>query len=525
MSDRATCEAALELPPAASASLLGSAPSPSSSSDASVTLWQFLLELLLSKEHAHLICWASNEGEFRLLDPEQVAALWGQRKNKQNMNYDKLSRALRYYYDKNIIKKVMGQKFVYKFVSFPDGFAAGGRPDSAAAAEAGRAGHPSQQPFKTKMETLMVRSPGQPEVGNFAAIRPYEIKSGLVAQAHQWRQEQQQQSLLLQAATLVAAAAAQPAGSSSVGESDRKSAVPVIRKTLLRGDAAGSARLGVAVKAEPVGDLASIAAAALPGGGGGVSVRRPFTDAGRAGALESPPTCYSPQLPGDDLSPTEPPTTSVDDEPGSAGDRDAKAKAADATKSKSAAAAASSTLKIPTMLLNDADFPADASKSSSESGSSQAAGAGSGGGKPKPDPLSIADEPVSPVAGGGSGPGGSGGSGGSGGCGGGGGRRASLPSLNTPLFAPGSAAVGQRTPLITGLPFWSPASPSAPSGTGAAAPTFQFPSFAMSPAALATFGGFENPTSPVFTPAATTAGGGSGGSSSSSESSKHGGAA
>lgn len=31
------------------------------------------------------------------------------------------SRALRYYYDKNIIKKVLGQKFVYKFVSPPDG--------------------------------------------------------------------------------------------------------------------------------------------------------------------------------------------------------------------------------------------------------------------------------------------------------------------------------------------------------------------------------------------------------------------
>ncbi|KAL1415480.1 hypothetical protein MTO96_006821 [Rhipicephalus appendiculatus] len=36
------------------------------------------------------------------------------------MNYDKLSRALRYYYDKNIIKKVLGQKFVYRFVSFPE---------------------------------------------------------------------------------------------------------------------------------------------------------------------------------------------------------------------------------------------------------------------------------------------------------------------------------------------------------------------------------------------------------------------
>ncbi|KAK9404523.1 ETS domain-containing protein Elk-4 [Crotalus adamanteus] len=36
------------------------------------------------------------------------------------MNYDKLSRALRYYYVKNIIKKVNGQKFVYKFVSYPE---------------------------------------------------------------------------------------------------------------------------------------------------------------------------------------------------------------------------------------------------------------------------------------------------------------------------------------------------------------------------------------------------------------------
>ncbi len=34
---------------------------------------------------------------------------------------DKLSRALRYYYDKNIIRKVTGQKFVYRFVLGPNG--------------------------------------------------------------------------------------------------------------------------------------------------------------------------------------------------------------------------------------------------------------------------------------------------------------------------------------------------------------------------------------------------------------------
>ncbi|XP_062403792.1 ETS domain-containing protein Elk-3-like [Sardina pilchardus] len=88
--------------------------------ESAITLWQFLLQLLLDQSHKHLICWTSNDGEFKLLKSEEVARLWGLRKNKTNMNYDKLSRALRYYYDKNIIRKVIGQKFVYKFVSFPD---------------------------------------------------------------------------------------------------------------------------------------------------------------------------------------------------------------------------------------------------------------------------------------------------------------------------------------------------------------------------------------------------------------------
>uniref|UniRef100_A0AAR2JT26 ETS domain-containing protein n=1 Tax=Pygocentrus nattereri TaxID=42514 RepID=A0AAR2JT26_PYGNA len=46
----------------------------------------------------------------------QVAQLWGQRKNKPKMNYEKLSRGLRYYYDKNIIHKSAGKRYVYRFV-------------------------------------------------------------------------------------------------------------------------------------------------------------------------------------------------------------------------------------------------------------------------------------------------------------------------------------------------------------------------------------------------------------------------
>ena len=56
------------------------------------------------------------EGEFRLNNPEMVAQLWGERKNKPHMNYEKLSRALRYYYDGDMISKVHGKRFVYKFV-------------------------------------------------------------------------------------------------------------------------------------------------------------------------------------------------------------------------------------------------------------------------------------------------------------------------------------------------------------------------------------------------------------------------
>ena len=43
---------------------------------------------------------------FQLNNPEMVAQMWGQRKNKPTMNYEKLSRALRYYYDGDMIAKV-----------------------------------------------------------------------------------------------------------------------------------------------------------------------------------------------------------------------------------------------------------------------------------------------------------------------------------------------------------------------------------------------------------------------------------
>jgi hypothetical protein len=51
--------------------------------------------------------------EFKLIEPEEVARRWGLQKNRPAMNYDKLSRSLRYYYEKGIMQKVAGKFLKY----------------------------------------------------------------------------------------------------------------------------------------------------------------------------------------------------------------------------------------------------------------------------------------------------------------------------------------------------------------------------------------------------------------------------
>ena len=87
-----------------------------SGNNGQIQLWQFLLELLTDAGCRDFIQWVGTDGEFKLNNPEGVAQLWGLRKNKPTMNYEKLSRALRYYYDGDMIAKVHGKRFVYKFV-------------------------------------------------------------------------------------------------------------------------------------------------------------------------------------------------------------------------------------------------------------------------------------------------------------------------------------------------------------------------------------------------------------------------
>ncbi|XP_076620055.1 DNA-binding protein Ets98B isoform X1 [Colletes latitarsis] len=83
-----------------------------------IHLWQFLKELLQSPGiHGSCIRWLDRgKGVFKIEDSVRVARLWGKRKNRPAMNYDKLSRSIRQYYKKGIMKKTeRSQRLVYQF--------------------------------------------------------------------------------------------------------------------------------------------------------------------------------------------------------------------------------------------------------------------------------------------------------------------------------------------------------------------------------------------------------------------------
>ncbi|KAF6077427.1 ETS variant transcription factor 2 [Phyllostomus discolor] len=91
-----------------------------------IQLWQFLLELLQDGARSSCIRWTGNSLEFQLCDPKEVARLWGERKRKPGMNYEKLSRGLRYYYRRDIVRKSGRSKYTYCFggrvpgLAYPD---------------------------------------------------------------------------------------------------------------------------------------------------------------------------------------------------------------------------------------------------------------------------------------------------------------------------------------------------------------------------------------------------------------------
>ncbi|XP_034551549.1 transcription factor ETV7 isoform X2 [Notolabrus celidotus] len=83
-------------------------------------LWDYVYQLLCDDRYQEYIRWENKDSlVFRVVDPNGLARLWGNHKNRDNMTYEKMSRALRHYYKLNIIKKERGQKLLFRFLKLP----------------------------------------------------------------------------------------------------------------------------------------------------------------------------------------------------------------------------------------------------------------------------------------------------------------------------------------------------------------------------------------------------------------------
>lgn len=113
LSQDGTCEVST-----ATSTSPNNSPTNGRSASSHIHLWQFLKELLgQPPQYGSCIRWLDrSKGIFKIEDSVRVAKLWGRRKNRPAMNYDKLSRSIRQYYKKGIMKKTeRSQRLVYQF--------------------------------------------------------------------------------------------------------------------------------------------------------------------------------------------------------------------------------------------------------------------------------------------------------------------------------------------------------------------------------------------------------------------------
>jgi ETS translocation variant 6/7 len=84
-------------------------------------LWDYIYQLLSDSQCENFIRWEDKESKiFQIVDPNELAPLWGNHKNRTNMTYGKTSRALRHYYKLNIIRKELGQRLLFRFMKTLD---------------------------------------------------------------------------------------------------------------------------------------------------------------------------------------------------------------------------------------------------------------------------------------------------------------------------------------------------------------------------------------------------------------------
>jgi len=80
-------------------------------------LWEFLLEVLDDERHVpHLLYWVErSKGIFKIEKSQEVAKLWGRRKQRSHMTYEHMSRAMRHYYSSGIMRRIPGKRLMYQF--------------------------------------------------------------------------------------------------------------------------------------------------------------------------------------------------------------------------------------------------------------------------------------------------------------------------------------------------------------------------------------------------------------------------
>ena len=110
--------------------------------------------MLSERTNPSFIRWERREdGVFKFVQSDKVAKMWGERKQNPKMTYEKLSRAMRYYYKSKVLLPVFGRRLVYKFG--PN--ATGWRLTEAAPAStiaSGRCNEPmAQQPARLDVES------------------------------------------------------------------------------------------------------------------------------------------------------------------------------------------------------------------------------------------------------------------------------------------------------------------------------------------------------------------------------------
>lgn len=86
---------------------------------------KFLLEILFDRKHHNIIQWDHEgvPGEFKILKPDELAQLWGNKKRNTKMTFESFKRSLRNYYrtagakttSMISLSKVRGKRYNYKF--------------------------------------------------------------------------------------------------------------------------------------------------------------------------------------------------------------------------------------------------------------------------------------------------------------------------------------------------------------------------------------------------------------------------